>query len=70
MSKGVMVMKRERPESDRPPGRPCLWHILDPGIPRRVASQQSPTPFPQVNSIFGVWLLAVKRIVWRFFLGA
>jgi len=69
MSKGVMVMQRERPESDRLPGRRCLWHILDPGIPCRVASQQSPTPFSRANSIFGIWLLAVKRIVWRFFLG-
>ena len=69
MSKGAMAMKRERPESDRLPGHRCLWHILDSGIPCRVASQQSPTPFPRANSIFGVWLRAVKRIAWRFFLG-
>ena len=69
MSKGEMVVKRERPESERLPGRRCLWHILDSGIPCRVASQQSPTLFPRANSIFGVWQLAVKRIRLRFFLG-
>ena len=62
-------MKRERPESGRLPGRRCLWHILGSGIPCRVASQQSPTPFPRANSIFDIWLLAVKRIVLRFFPG-
>jgi len=69
MSKGEMAMKRKRPESDQLPGRRCLWHILDSGIPCLVASQQSPTLFPRANSIFGVWQLAVKRIRLRFFLG-
>src|ERR1017187_5172694 len=69
MSTSGIVVERKRPESDRLPGRRCLWHILDPGIPCRVASQQSPTPFPRANSIFGGWLLGVKRIVLRFFVG-
>ena len=69
MSKGEMAMKRKRPESDRLPGRWCLWHILDSGIPCQVASQQSPTLFPRADSIVGVWLLAVKRVGWRFLRG-
>ena len=69
MSKGEMMRQRERPGSDRLPGRRCLWHIFDPGIPCRVASQQSPTLFPRARFIVTVWLLAVKRIVWGFFLG-
>ncbi len=66
MSKGIGEMKRECPESMGLPGHRCLWHILGPDIPCRVASQQSPTPFLRAMVIFGVWRNGVKRLAWCF----
>ena len=66
MSKGVLDGKRECPESVTLPGHWCLWHILDSDIPRRVASQQSPTPFLRAIIILDVWRHGVKRVPWCF----